>query len=168
MGRRLRVLAVLTALSYAPVGLAGPRELGKPPRKGDSGRVVEAPNDLSAAPEALDIAGGLVWLVGPNGQSASHATRVQAGVYITWAGKRNLEASINAEAERYRARISELESQVKRLRESPADSSARLTESPPSYPAPCVEQEGGLRAWHVLVGVAVLFGGGYVLGRYKR
>lgn len=164
MGRgHLRLGALVAALVYAPLALAAPpRNLGRPPRMGESGRVVEAPHELSTAAEAVDIVGGLVWLVGPNGMSSRHATRVPAGVFMTWEGKLNFEASINAEVGRYKARIAELEAAL-RQRETPSTSQAPCPAVPP--PVDSAKDSGGLRAWHVLVGVGLVFGAGYLLGR---
>lgn len=56
MGRgHLRLGALVAALVYAPLALAAPpRNLGRPPRMGESGRVVEAPHEISTAADAVD------------------------------------------------------------------------------------------------------------------
>lgn len=88
----LTAAAVLVALT-----LAAPRNLAESPAQGDDVRVVDAPVDLSPAPDALEVSSGLVWLTLADGTPAPKATRIPAGLYLTAAGLTNLEASVDRE-----------------------------------------------------------------------
>lgn len=86
------LLPLLVAAPPAP-----PRDLALPPVHGESARVIAAPADLSPAPEAIEVASGLVWAVLADGTPSPRATRVPGGLFITAAGWANLEVSIQRE-----------------------------------------------------------------------
>lgn len=144
---------VLSALLL--LALAAPaRDLAAAPVRGQDGRVVAAPADLSPAPEALEVSHGLVWLVLADGTPAKSATRVPAGMYVTAAGVANLDVSFGREAAALRA-------ERDRLRDELARARAPLPGVPVAPPA-----VGEARRWPtaVLVGGLVLglVAGGYV------
>lgn len=170
----LKRATALALLLLAPVTWAAPRDLSEPPAPGDGMRVASAPADLSDAPDILEVSSGLVWLEVEGAGPARTATKVGHGYYLTESGRQNLEASLRRDA----ARLAELEALVELLHRGQGLRSAQppvvlvpeglpvevpepLDHLPVAAPSP----HGGLRVWHVVVGVGLVLVAGFAVGR---
>ena len=130
----LRLAAVLTLLA---VTTASARDTSVPPASGDDMRVKEAPVDMPATADLVEVASGIVWPVLEDGTPSAKATKVPHGVFITAAAYSNLEKSVEREVGTLRAEVARLNAELAR-RTPPGVSVSEPSASAPSASTPAV------------------------------